>query len=160
MIQVQATGELTEQLNATLRAGAMFAGGTYACYRGNYTGPTGNHKHIGNRSEHHLKPVIPMPNPIGQCEGCNASNQCFRVGCSSTVRELTGQAPCCAYCCPEDFTEQFYEDHPEQYPEHPPTFLVQHRDVDENADACAALNYHHVGVTSQHYSTASYSSHE
>ena len=33
-------------------------------------------------------------------------------------------------------------DHPEDYPEHPPTFLVQHRNVDENADACAALNYH------------------
>ena len=26
------------------------------------------------------------------------------------------------------------------YPTHPPSFIVQHRDVDENADACAGLN--------------------
>ena len=30
MIQVQATGEMTEQLNATVKAGAFFAGGTCA----------------------------------------------------------------------------------------------------------------------------------
>jgi hypothetical protein len=30
--------------------------------------------------------------------------------------------------------------------EHPPTFLVQHRNVDENADACATLNYHQTMV--------------
>ena len=69
MIQVQATGDLTEELNATLRAGVMFAGGTYACYRGNYTGPTGHRKPIGNHSKHHPKPEIPMSDPIGQCKG-------------------------------------------------------------------------------------------
>jgi hypothetical protein len=135
-MQVQATGDMTSHLNATLRAGAMFAGGTYACYRGKYYGSDAAKR----------KPGPPMDPPIGQCKGCNASNECWTVGCSNTVKELTGRPPCCAYCCPANFTEQFYADRPEAYLEHPPTFLVQHRDIDENADACAALNYHNTMV--------------
>ena len=74
------------------------------------------------------------------------SNECWTVGYNNTVNELTGRPPCCAYCCPANFTEQFYADRPDKYAEHPPTFLVQHRNVDENADACAALNYHQTMV--------------
>ena len=40
------------------------------------------------------------------------------------------------------FTEQHYKDHPEDYKTHPATFLVQHSTLDENADTCAARNYH------------------
>jgi hypothetical protein len=55
---------------------------------------------------------------------------------------MTGKQPCCQYCCPQHFTEQFYSDHPQAYASHPPTFLVQHTTVDENADGCAGSNYH------------------
>ena len=55
-MQVQATGDMTSHLNATLRAGAMFAGGTYACYRGKYYG-------TGHPSKY--KPGPPMDPPVG-----------------------------------------------------------------------------------------------
>ena len=108
LIQVQATGEMQSYLNATLKAGAMFAGGTYACYRGNYYG-----------GHSWRPPPPPGPAPFGQCKGCNASNDCWTVGCSNTVRALTKKPPCCAYCCPANFTEQHYADHPEDYATHP-----------------------------------------
>ena len=44
----------------------MFAGGTYACYRGNYTGASSHRKWNDSR------PVIAMPDPIGQCTGCTS----------------------------------------------------------------------------------------
>ena len=77
----------------------------------------------------------------GQCKHCNASQECFEIGCSQDLlaRNVT---PCCQYCCPEHFTEQHYKDHPDDYKTHPATFLVQHSTLDENADTCAARNYH------------------
>ena len=50
-------------------------------------------------------------------------------------------------CCPRNYTEDWYASHPEDYPHHPPTFLVQHSTLDENADTCACLNYHESMIT-------------
>jgi hypothetical protein len=113
MMQLHASGQLHGI--ATVRAGVMFAGGSYRCFE---------------------KP------PVAQtvCKSCNASSQCWDFGCSSNWSRLT--APCCQLCCPTNVTEDWYADHPEQYPEHPPTFLVQHTTVDMNSDTCAAKNYH------------------
>ena len=124
LIQLQATGEL-RSMGATLRAGAMFGGGSYGCYRV----PLGSYKDSG-------------PAPLAQCSNCNASSECWTVGHSSEILNLTGKQPCCSYCCPQGFTEQHYADHPADYASHPPTFLVQATTVDENADADASINYH------------------
>jgi hypothetical protein len=159
LIQLHATGEL-RSMGATLRAGAMFGGGSYSCYRV----PPGSYKDSG-------------PAPLAQCSNCNASSACWTVGHSTVSRpfpswnrsiltemylchacscqeilrtemawqeifNLTGKQPCCSYCCPQGFTEQHYADHPADYASHPPTFLVQATTVDENADADASINYH------------------
>ena len=50
--------------------------------------------------------------------------------------------PCCSFCCPANYTEQWYEDHPEDYPSHPAAFMAQLSTWDQNADLCAAKNYH------------------
>ena len=86
MMQVQAIGEMAEYMNATVKAGAFFAGGTYACYRGNY---------FGAESWRPPPPPPPPPSaaPFGQCKGCNASNSCMMVGCSNKVRALSGKPP-------------------------------------------------------------------
>ena len=44
---------------------------------------------------------------------------------------------------PQGVTEPYFLENPHAYAQHPPTFLVQHSTLDENADTCAALNYHH-----------------
>lgn len=96
--------------------GVFFAGGTYGCYQEG-------------------------GDAIGQCAGCNASDSCLDIGCSQAL-VAQNRTPCCQYCCPEGFTEQHYAEHPEDYPAHPPVFLVQHSTIEENADSCAAQNYH------------------
>jgi hypothetical protein len=135
MMQLHGTGALQADLGATLKAGALFAGGTYACYRYPPTPPPA--------WKPPPPPQPPGPLPINQCASCNVSNSCMTVGCSNDVVNLTGGSqPCCSYCCPANFTEQHYADNPEDYPTHPPSFLVQHSTLDENADACASRNYH------------------
>lgn len=113
-MQLHATGQL-EGL-ATVVGGVFFAGGTYGCYNN-------------------------PPSARAQCAHCNASDSCLQIGCSNKLASQ-GITPCCQYCCPEGFTEAWYNEHPENYSSHPATFLVQHSTLDENADTCAARNYH------------------
>lgn len=112
--QLQATNQLAPLV--TVKSGAFFGGGTYQCYNN-------------------------PPQAMAQCSNCNASDSCLQIGCSNTL-VAANITPCCQYCCPEGYTEQYYKEHPEAYPQHPPTALIQHTTVDENADGCAARNYH------------------
>jgi hypothetical protein len=111
--QLQATQQLPL---ITVKAGVFLGGGTYGCYQ---------------------YPPLAM----AQCSDCDPSDECLDLGCSNELVRL-GRKPCCQYCCPQHFTEQHYTDYPEDYYLHPPTFLMQPTTVDENADTCAAKNYH------------------
>jgi len=96
MIQLHGTGELAA-MGATVKAGAFFGGGTYACYR--YPPSAFN-------------PPDPMQPPaLAQCANCNASAHCMVAGCSDKIKSLQlgpkpSLQPCCAFCCPANFTEQ------------------------------------------------------
>ena len=87
---------------------------------------------------------------VGHCKSCSVAGGCDPavptppavLGCSNTMFAEYGRRPCCDLCCPENMTEDFYAAHPEAYKQHPPTFLVQNTAIDENADTCAAKNYH------------------
>lgn len=120
MIQLHATGQLAAMSGASIAAAVMFAGGSYQCYQA-------------------------PPFALAQCAACNVSRACRTLGCSNTIA-AAGKTPCCNYCCPANFTEAHYAEHPEAYARHPPTFLVQHSTLDENADTCAARNYHRTMV--------------
>jgi hypothetical protein len=101
----------------TMVGGVLISGGTYACYG--------------------LSNATDGTAAIGSCSKCDASQHCRNTNCSNTA-----PVPCCDFCCPQNYTEAWYEAHPATYSTHPASFLAQLSTWDQNADLCAAKNYH------------------
>eukprot|EP01065_Artemidia_motanka_P035289 TRINITY_DN43203_c0_g1_i1.p1 TRINITY_DN43203_c0_g1~~TRINITY_DN43203_c0_g1_i1.p1 ORF type:complete len:397 (+),score=126.30 TRINITY_DN43203_c0_g1_i1:75-1265(+) len=116
--QLAATG----QLGFTMKGGVHLSGGSYNSY-------------------------ATPPYAHGVCAHCNVScNVSWGQpgGCSTrpqTWPEGT-TTPCCDYCAPTDYAEAFYDENPGEWASHPPAFLAQLATRDDNADLCAAQNYH------------------
>ena len=127
LIQVHASGQMKPY--GEVVAGVMFAGGSYNCYNQG-SQATG---HCSSCSiEGGCDPDLPTPPSV--------------LGCSNTMLKQTGKQPCCDLCCPENVTEDYFTANRSAYKTHPPTFLVQNTAIDENADTCAARNYHQAMV--------------
>jgi hypothetical protein len=117
--QLYASGEASTE-GTSMVGGVMVSGGTYACY-GSSNASDGTDGTVA----------------LGSCAACDAYPHCRNSNCSATAAK-----PCCKYCCPTNYTEAWYEGHPEAYASHPAAFLAQLSTWDQNADLCAAKNYH------------------